>query len=143
MYVQKKNAPPPRSKNRSITQICLSKEHIPEPPFIHVQYAGGSDFKTDNEYGNKFTGVKQNSKDKNNQRKDMKQDQEREEEKMNVYLKRSVPEEPTETKGSNKYVNHLLIFDNIESILVVMVLVLVQTVILVLIRLCIVNNKEI
>lgn len=39
----------------------------------------GSDFKTDNEYGNKFTGVKQNSKDKNNQRKVMKQDQEREE----------------------------------------------------------------
>lgn len=41
----------------------------------------GSDFKTDNEYGNKFTGVKHNSKDKNNQRKVMKQDQEREEEK--------------------------------------------------------------
>lgn len=62
---------------------------------------------------------------------------------MNVYLKRSVLEEPTETKRSNKDVNHLLIFDNIESILVVMVLVLVQTVILVLIRLCLVNNKEI
>lgn len=33
---KKKNAPPPRSKNRSITQICLSKEHIPEPPSIHI-----------------------------------------------------------------------------------------------------------
>lgn len=65
--------------------------------------------------GNEFTGVKQNSKDKNNQKKDLDHDQEGEEEKMNVYLKRFVPEEPTETNGSNEDVNHLSISDNIEG----------------------------